>query len=324
MMRPDEKGAALITVLLLVAVMSVLAVALLDDIRFGIRRAANAAENGQAQWYALGAEALAASRIGQLAAGRRTSLAGNWPERTITLPVADGIIGMRLTDGAACFNLNSVVEGAGEIFQRRARGAAQFQTLAEALGVPAETAAALAAALVDWIDTDTLREAGGAEDEAYAGNARVRRTGATLLAEASELRAIHGFTEQLYRLLRPHVCALPNNEMTTINVNTLPRENAILLTALTDARLSPADAARLIAARPTGGWRDDAAFRAEPLLASLRHSGGPGDQISVRTRFFRLEAEVRHGDADIMLSSLFENAGLGTVRLVSRRWGADE
>ena len=90
MRRCDERGAALITVLLLVAVMSVLAVALLDDIRFGIRRGMNAAENGQAQWYALGAEALARSRIFRLSnGGGRTSLAGNWPGRFVQFPVED-------------------------------------------------------------------------------------------------------------------------------------------------------------------------------------------------------------------------------------------
>jgi len=325
MRRWDEKGAALITVLLLVAVMSVLAVALLDDIRFGIRRSTNAAENGQAQWYALGAEALARSRIARLSSGGgRTSLAGNWPGRFVQFPVEGGQVGMRLADGGACFNLNSVVEGAGEMLRRRDRGAAQFMALLMALEFPPEDAATLTAALVDWADSDALREAGGAEDEAYREAPIGHLTGATLLAEASELRAIHGFTDSIYRRLRPHVCALPNTDMTMINVNTLPVTSAVLLTALTDGRLSPADAARLIAMRPAGGWPNEAAFRAEPLLAPLSESGGPGEQVSLRTRFFRLETDVRHGDAEALSSTLFESAGQGEVRLVSRRWGAEE
>jgi len=323
--RWDEKGAALITVLLLVAVMSVLAVALLDDIRFGIRRSMNAAENGQAQWYALGAEALARSRIARLSSGGvRTSLAGNWPGRFVQFPVEDGQVGMRLADGGACFNLNSVVEGAGEMLRRRDRGAAQFMALLLALEFAPQDAATLAAALVDWADSDALREAGGAEDEAYRESPVGYLTGATLLAEASELRAIHGFTDNVYRRLRPYVCALPNTDMTMLNVNTLPVTSAVLLTALTDGRLSPADAARLIAMRPAGGWPNEAAFRAEPLLAPLSESGGPGEQVSLRTRFFRLETDVRHGDAEALSSTLFESAGHGDVRLVSRRWGADE
>ncbi len=41
MNRPGEEGAALLTVLLLVAVMSAMAVGVIDDIRFGLRRTAN-------------------------------------------------------------------------------------------------------------------------------------------------------------------------------------------------------------------------------------------------------------------------------------------
>src|SRR3546814_2109829 len=54
-----QKGVALLTVLLLVAVMSVLVMGMLDDIRFGLRRTSNAQAMAQAQWYALGAESLA-------------------------------------------------------------------------------------------------------------------------------------------------------------------------------------------------------------------------------------------------------------------------
>ena len=54
----------MLTVLLLVAVLATLAAVVLDDIRFGLRRAANAEAVGQARWYALGAETLAAGQIG--------------------------------------------------------------------------------------------------------------------------------------------------------------------------------------------------------------------------------------------------------------------
>ena len=324
MRRWDERGAALITVLLLVAVMSILAVALLDDIRFGIRRAVNANENGQAQWYALGAEALAKNRIAQLArSDGRTSLAGNWPERSFDYPLDNGRMALRLADGGACFNLNSVVEGAGELLQRRDRGAAQFLTLLLALGFAEQDAASLTAALVDWIDSDLLREPGGAEDEAYAAAPVARRTAGTLMAEASELRAVHGVTEEVYRRLRPFVCALPTADLTRINANTLPAARAVLLTTVTDGRLLPADAMRLVAMRPPEGWTNMAEVNAAPPVAALGGGGGLGEQVSLVTRFFHLEADVRYGAGEVMCSSLFEKNGFD-IRLVSRRWGAEE
>src|SRR3546814_8835933 len=65
-----QKGVALLTVLLLVAVMSVLVMGMLDDIRFGLRRASNAQAMAQAQWYALGAESLAMAQIDRLSTRR--------------------------------------------------------------------------------------------------------------------------------------------------------------------------------------------------------------------------------------------------------------
>src|SRR3546814_14286872 len=61
--------------LLLVAVMAVLVMSVLDDIRFGLRRASNAQSMAQAQWYARGAETLAMAQSDRLASrtpGRRS------------------------------------------------------------------------------------------------------------------------------------------------------------------------------------------------------------------------------------------------------------
>ena len=133
-----QRGVALLTVLLLVAVMAVLVVAMLDDIRFGLRRAGNAQAVAQARWHALGAEALAMAQIERLA--RRdpgvTTLTGGWNGRSFLFPVDDGVIRATLSDATACFNLNSVVHGAGELFTRHETGIAQYQALLLALSNP--------------------------------------------------------------------------------------------------------------------------------------------------------------------------------------------
>ena len=64
--RREREGMALLTVLLLVAVMAALSVVMLDDIRFSVRRATNASAMDQAQWYGLGAETLARSQVRRL------------------------------------------------------------------------------------------------------------------------------------------------------------------------------------------------------------------------------------------------------------------
>lgn len=320
--RPSERGVALLTVLLLVAVLATLAAVVLDDIRFGIRRAANAEAVGQARWYALGAETLAAGQISQLVrASDRVTLDGGWHDRPFSFPVENGLIQSRLTDGAACFNLNSVVQGAGDVLSRREAGLAQFNALLGALNFAPREAEMLGAALTDWIDSDGVRESGGAEDEAYLAGSPAYRTGGTLLAEVSELRAIRGFTPAVYARLRPFVCALPTNDLSPINVNTLTPDKALLITMLTSGEVGADLAQRVIAARPAGGWSVNE-FWNQPALAE--HIPADASQVKATTDYFTLQTQVDYLDAEVVASGLFEVDSAGQVRLVARRWTFDE
>lgn len=325
MTRKHEEGAALLTVLLLVAVMSALAVAVLDDIRFGLRRTANAETVGQAQFYALGAETLARTRL-TLLAGRdplRTP-GGDWNGRWLLYPIDNGVIRARIADAGTCFNLNSVVQGASEQWSRRELGLAQFIALLHALDIPPRDAERLAETLADWIDSDGNRTTLGGEDDTYINAAPPYRTASTLLSEVSELRAVRGFTPEIYTRIRPFVCALPTADLSPINVNLLDAGNAVLLTMLMDGRLDPAAAAELIQSRPDGGWLTVDEFWSDPVLAEHLPPDAALDQVSLRTRFFSLQAEVDYAGSEAVMTSLFEHRAGGPIRLVARRWTLEE
>lgn len=325
-MRARPSGVALLTVLLLLAVMSVVLVAVLDDIRFSQRRAGNAEAQAQAQWFALGAEAMASRQLAALwrQDGRRTTLAGGWNGRTLAFPLEHGLLQATVRDGTACFNLNSVVEGADEILQRREAGVRQFRSLAQALGIPKARAAALADALADWIDSDDVPGPAGAEDASYLAAAEPHRTAGTLLSEASELRAIRGFDAEVYGLLREHVCALPAATPTPVNLNTLTAADALQLVALTEGRLPLATARQAIAARPAAGWTDIGAFWSRPELREAAPDDSVLAQSSLRTRYFTLATQVSHLDAEVVMSSLLEIDDAGHARTLARRWTQDE
>jgi general secretion pathway protein K len=322
-----ERGVALLTVLLLVAVMTLLLVAVLDDIRFGLRRAGNAQAVAQAQWHALGAEAMAMAQIRRLArrGDGRTTLEGGWNGRPFLFPTGDagtppGLVRMRVSDATACFNLNSVVWGAAEQWRRYDPGVHQFRALLRALEVPAHRAEALVDALVDWIDSDQERGGAGAEDTDYGDY----RTAGTLLGEASELRAIRGYDADTYARLRPHVCALPVAAVSPVNVNTLDDGDALILGMLTDNAVAPDVARRILATRPPGGWRDPEAFWAHPALVAAGVPEPVRRQVELRTRYFKLQAEVEHEGADVVLGALLEHDPAGGVRLLARRWTPEE
>lgn len=328
-MRPgsdNREGMALLTVLLLVAVMSVVAVAVLDDVRFSARRAANAETQAQAQWYASGAEALARRQVGRLlAAGpARTPLEPEWNGRRLGFPIEGGSISAVVTDGQACFNLNSLVEGYGEDLLARPLGTAQFLALGRAVGAPDSRMRAVADALTDWLDADGVSRPLGAEDGAYAGLATPYRTGGVMLAEVSELRAIKGVDDDLYRRLRRYVCALPTSRLSPLNVNTLTPEQAPLLMMLTDNALG-ADAARgVIARRPRNGWPDAAAFWSQPALATVEVPDEVRDQVTVLTRYFNLRIDIDHGGGRAVRTALLHAQPDGVVRTVIQRWTPEE
>lgn len=320
-----ERGAALLTVLLLVAVMTVLLVAVMDDIRFGLRRSGNAQALAQAQWYALGSEELARARIHQLDRGDgRTTLEGGWNGRPFVFPIDGGVMRVRLDDASTCFNLNSVVEGAPNQWIRREAGVRQYRALLQALDFTPGQAAAMADALVDWIDRDQVPGPAGAEDPAYASRGPGYRTSGALLAEVSELRAIAAHDAGAYGRLRPHVCAQPDNALSPINLNTLEDDDALLLSMLSDNALDPAAARRVIAARPAQGWRQLHEFFS---LDAIRAAGLGDDamqQVRLATRYFSLRTEVEYDGAEVVLSALLDSDSHGPVRLVARRWTHDE
>ncbi|KQY96574.1 type II secretion system minor pseudopilin GspK [Brevundimonas sp. Root1423] len=324
--RRDREGMALLTVLLLVAVMSVVAVAILDDVRFSVRRATNLETQSQAQWYAAGAETLARGQIDRLldAGPARTPLEPAWNGRTMSFPIDGGTITAAVTDGQACFNLNSLVFGFGEDLTARPLGAAQFRALGRAVGAPDSRMQAIADALTDWLDADATALPLGAEDGAYAGLAKPYRTGGVMLAEVSELRAVKGVDAETYRRLRPYVCALPTTRLSPLNVNTLTPEQAPLLTMLTGGVLAPQRAKALIAARPRDGWPDAAAFWAQPALAGVQVQPEAREQITVLTRFFDLRVDVELGGSHAVRTALLEAGADGRVRTVIQRWTPEE
>lgn len=324
--RREREGMALLTVLLLVAVMSVVAVAILDDVRFSVRRTTNAETQSQAQWYAAGAETLAQTQIKRLltAGPTRTPLDPEWNGRPYSFPVDGGTLTATVTDGQACFNLNSLVLGFGEDLVARPLGAAQFRALGRAVGAPDSRMQAIADALTDWLDADSSPLPLGAEDGAYAGLGKPYRTGGVMLAEVSELRAVKGVDADTYDRLRPWVCALPTSRLSPLNVNTLTTEQAPLLTMLTGGLLPPQRARAVIAARPRDGWPDAAAFWAQPAVVALPVDPEARDQITVLTRYFDLRVDVELGGSHAVRTALLEAGSDGRVRTVIQRWTPEE
>lgn len=320
-MKAGERGAALLTVLLLVSVMAVLSASALERLRIATRLAANAGAIDQARAYAMAAEGIALARISDLVESdpARTTLAGGWNEGETNLPLPGGDAVAAVRDGGNCFNLNSVVNGqAGQPLFARPAGITQLVALMKLLEINEGEARRVAASLSDWIDSDVVPQPDGGEDEMYAGY----RTGNTLLADPSELRAVAGVTPEIYGKLRPWVCALPVTDLSPINLNTLSPEQAPLFAMLVPDKMTIDRARALLLARPPGGYESAYAFWRTSALAGMAPGGEIEAQTGVKTRWFTLRLKVRLGDSDVDETALID-AGIAPAKLVRRSWGEE-
>jgi general secretion pathway protein K len=307
-----EQGAALINVLVLVGVLATLSTSLFDRLR--LARALEANRDGRAMQEAavLAAEAIAVA-----------SVAPDVPLPKGGLRFAEpaGVASAALTPGGNCFNLNSVALGPAGRSVTRPLGVEQLARLLTTLDLPPDDAARIAAATADWIDVDQQPGPGGAEDPAYARAAIPYRTASVPLAEVSEWRAVAGVTPAVYARARPHLCALPETELSRPNINSMTPADAPVLAAITGVALATARDA--IAARPARGWASLADFWAQPLLTGRQLPADALRQPDLRDRWLMLTIAGRDPLQPIAATGLID-AGRAPARLVTRRWGPDE
>ncbi|WP_298668996.1 type II secretion system minor pseudopilin GspK [uncultured Sphingomonas sp.] len=321
-MRPErERGAALLTVLLLVAVIAVMAATGLEKLRIATRLGGNTIALDQARAYAQAVETLATTRVTALLRqdATRVTLAGGWSGRPFALPVPEGTAVARVTDGGNCFNLNSLVKREGDgRYVAYTPAIEQFARLMRLIGAP--NGNSIAAAAADWIDSDDTPLPGGAEDVTYLASQPAYRTAGTLMADPSELRAVAGVTPEAYAALKPWICTLPRAERSVINVNTLGPEQAPLLAMLLSDAMGVAGARAILARRPAGGYANrDAIWRA-PGQAGISPDPLAMDQVDVTSRWFALRVDVALAGVSLQERGLIDATAL-PARLVSRQWG---
>lgn len=286
--KSSQKGVALLTTLLLVALVTILTVNLQWDTRLDMRRSQNLFESDQALLYALGAEAWASEILQTDARDSVTDHTGeDWATPVPTLPIEGGAIRGFLEDMQGRFNLNNLVGRRGQVDEVALE---QFERLLTVLKLDP----ALARITVDWLDRDL--EPGfpsGAEDSFYTARVPPYRTANLAITSASELLAVGEMDAASYLILAPYVTALPNG--TALNVNTA---SAPVLRSLSD-QISDTVAENLVGERGDQGFDDLAAFAGlvEPeILQSLELSSS----------FFRLTADVSIGSTRFTLYSLLE------------------
>lgn len=320
--RSSETGAALLTVLLLVSVMAVIAATMLDRLAFASKLAGNNAIVVQARTYAYATETLATARIVDLLArdAAQTTLEGGWLGRDFPVPIDGGIATARLFDADNCFNINSLSNEAEGVLIPNPASLRQFVTLMTILGIDFNAATNIADSASDWIDSDQIPSASGAEDNHYQGLPQSYLPANGMMTDRSELRKVKGVTPELYARLKPWICALPVAQPTTLNGNTLFPEQAPLLAMLFEGRMSTSVAKDYLATRPKNGYGSVLKFWNAPKIAELKPSEQIQGQVKLTSNWFRLETRIALDAIELESFALIQ-ADQGKARVILRNFG---
>lgn len=303
--RHLQRGVALITVLLVFALVAVIASEMLHRSQLNLRSVGNLLETRQAYYYALGGEAFARQVLAKDIIDKHgdvDTLTEAWALTKEQQPfeIESGTMQIEINDLQGRFNLNNVIDAEGRM-NRAALD--QFTRLLNALQLNPN----YAYEWLDWIDRDQTRTANGAEDADYEGY----RTAGHAEADISALRLLRSMQPQDYAKLAPHVTVLPtgdsdnsNNDNsesdgsgnggdiesgaggnggngsggdssnnggsdrgTKININTADTE---VLRSLSSPTLSESQVARVVAQQKAGGYTDVSAAGFDSGIATVK------------------------------------------------------
>jgi general secretion pathway protein K len=312
-MRSRQRGVALITAVLIVALATILAVEVFFRGFLDQRRSGTLFALDQGYEVALGAEAWAADVLRKDAQDSNIDHLGEaWAQPLPALPVDEiGTVEGRLEDMQGRFNLNSLVHATDGTTDPDA--VKQLERILVAL----ELETSWASTMADWIDRDTQPGfPDGAEDTVYTGLTPPHRAANMPITRVSELMNLPGFGPQRYAKLRPYVAALPVG--TKLNVCTAP---GIVIDALGDEREFG-----LIGAEDMAKRRKEACF---PTLRDVQ--GALGDEaynkvknsLTESSNYFRASIWVSIGSTQFSLYSLLSRSARGQVRTILRSFGSD-
>lgn len=320
--RSNERGAALITVLMIVAVMSAVALGLSQAVLASTERARLLDTQAQLRLYAVAAEEVAQSQLTQLVTDTGARLSSDLPgfEDARIFPVEGGNVSVRVRDLTNCFNLNAdamaaVVSDDGQVQKET------FAWLLQEGGIPQSDAEALAAALRDWVDEDRISQANGAEDAYYMGLSVPYRTSSQPLANVSELLAIRGFDQDIVEDFGSVLCALPEhtrNASPALNLNTLKVEDAPRLSWALSGALEANEVRALIESRPLGGWSDVERFLEEPSVQRVAPEQRQMQRFSVVSSLIETVIDVTYREDSLRIKLLFELESGQPVRVLRR------
>ncbi len=306
-----QRGIALITAILVVALATVAATAILTSANIAVHRAANLQDSERAWWYADGIESWLLTILERdIQDNQYDGLGDIWAKPVDYLPIDEGAARGQMVDLQGRFNLNNLGVPDKAAFERQQT---VFLRLLRYLEIDSFQAQGLASAIRDWIDADTSPTGyDGGEDSEYLGFNPPYRVPNRLMESPTELLAVKGMTREIYAKLRPYITALPQVG-TPINANTAP-EPVLYALAKEPGPLQQK-------------FLEDRVKKPAQTIADLTGGAnavfGAGDadttMLATSSSYFMLQAEIFVGSGRLALYSFYYRPAQGAAPYVYAR-----
>ena len=286
-----QAGLALLMAMLIVIIATTVAVSIVHEEKFTIRKSAHVDLMDRAGLYAFGLEDWAQIYLRE---DRKDSdidsLDENWATNIPGLPIEGGYLAGFIEDEQARFNINSLV--ISEIAVTR------FKRLCDNL----EVDDSFIPALMDWVDADLdIRYPDGMEE-----NYQNYRVANREMADISELMLVAKVDQEVFEKLKPHITALPTP--TTLNINTMSAE-------VFESLGESLDVNKFIEERESDPYDSVEEF-VERLQIPVDIEG-----LSVGTRYFRTHGQVVQGEQTLNMTSLVYRDDKGKTLVINRTLG---
>ncbi|MGB8692911.1 MAG: type II secretion system minor pseudopilin GspK [Steroidobacteraceae bacterium] len=314
--RRAQRGIALLTAIILVAIATIIAAAVSWQSALHARRGIAVFTMAQSLAFSQLAEAYAGFILRQNRSKfpKDTNPTQDWARPYGPLEIDAGtILEGSIEDQAGKFNLNSLVDqpNPGGSLVANKTAVSEFEGLLQSLDIDVK----YATRLVDWLDSDDQPDPqGGAEDSYYLAQDPPYRTLNMSLTSSSELLAM-GMDRASYDKLRNLVTALPPTAK--LNLCTAPLE---VLNAV--AGQSFANDPQFLSAQR-------AQFNCFPDVANFltgvlpQRKAQVQTQVGVTSNYFRLRTWITIGTTRFTLYSLIEQDGSGQIRPILRTFGTE-
>jgi len=296
----QQSGMAVVSAMLLAALVVAVAISLMYEQQRFINRLENHFAATQARW--MGEASIHWSRAilaEDAKAGSVDHLKENWAIRLPATAFEGGTISGFITDQQQYCNLNNMIQGENVDLLKRLLSAIGSNPVA-------------VDALKDWIDADNdITYPYGAESDYYLALPIPYRAGNQPLTEMGNLSRVLGFSEEAIAKLRHYCSVLP--EPTPVNLNTASPE----LLGLMVPELSQFDLETILAARDLHPFEKISDVGKLLDQSKLTLSEG---KFSVGSHYFMVTSQAQFGKSTMRTEALLKRDGGGWPQLIWKRY----